>query len=196
MDGYEATRIIRKIDSPAKRTPIVTMTAHAIKGYREKCLKAGMDDYITKPLKKEILLSTVGKWIQEKPGSTAPDNRYQSKPKLRCASKEPEVIDIKKAITEFDNDAAFFMEVFDEFLIHVEKQLHIIRQAIDSNDSETIRKESHSIKGGAANLIAIPLSIAASNLEERCKSGTIDDNKHGFEGVSREFIRLKKFRYK
>ncbi len=80
MDGYEATRVIRAMEAvfrkeaakagpaDAVRTPIVAMTAHVMKDYRDKCLQAGMDDYITKPLKRKNLLAMVEKWINAQPG--------------------------------------------------------------------------------------------------------------------------------
>lgn len=67
MDGFEATRHIRALEKGGRRTPVIALTAHAMKGYREKCLENDMDDYITKPLNRKILLDTVGKWIDMYP---------------------------------------------------------------------------------------------------------------------------------
>ena len=64
MDGYEATKQIRSFDGDKKDIPIVAMTANAMKGDREKCLDAGMNDYITKPVKPENLLAAISKWIK------------------------------------------------------------------------------------------------------------------------------------
>ncbi|MFI5295895.1 MAG: response regulator [Thermodesulfovibrionales bacterium] len=68
MDGFEATRLIRELEAErgGARTPIVALTAHALKGYREKCLKEGMDDYLTKPLNKKALLETLDSWIDRR----------------------------------------------------------------------------------------------------------------------------------
>ncbi len=66
MDGFEATKAIRTSENGKHRTPIIAVTAHAIAGYREKCLENDMDDYITKPLRKKELLDMVGKWVGEK----------------------------------------------------------------------------------------------------------------------------------
>ena len=64
MDGLEATRAIR--EKGFDTIPIVAMTAHAMKGDRDKCLEAGMDDYITKPIKREIVFEVLEKWVLEK----------------------------------------------------------------------------------------------------------------------------------
>ena len=68
MDGFEATRLIRELEAEhgRERTPIVALTAHALKGYREKCLEKGMDDYLTKPLNKKALLETLDGWIDRR----------------------------------------------------------------------------------------------------------------------------------
>ena len=81
MDGFEATQEIRRLEKEQnrERVPIVALTAHALQGYREKCLQHDMDDYITKPLKKKVLLDTVAKWIDPRPvilvADDSPDNR-------------------------------------------------------------------------------------------------------------------------
>jgi signal transduction histidine kinase/DNA-binding response OmpR family regulator len=68
MDGFEATRLIRGLEAERgeERTPIVALTAHALKGYREKCLEKGMDDYLTKPINKKALLETLDRWIDRR----------------------------------------------------------------------------------------------------------------------------------
>ncbi|NRA38662.1 MAG: response regulator, partial [Planctomycetes bacterium] len=74
MDGYDATRAIRKKEVRNNRTPIIAMTANAMKGDRERCLESGMDDYLSKPIKVEDMVAVLLKWLEAdngRPGSSA-----------------------------------------------------------------------------------------------------------------------------
>ena len=200
MDGYAATQEIREIEarnleqSTIQRVPIIAMTAHAIKGYREKCLQMGMDDYIAKPLRRKELLTIAEKW------STAIADCG-----LRIADSKPEVqnpkselgndpIDFARAIEEFEGDGEFLMEVLEGFIGNVTSQIKRIRQAISDGDAEAVRREAHSIKGGAANLTANDLSGIAFELENIGKSGMLEEEGiDALQKLEREFFRLERF---
>ncbi len=66
MDGFEATRMLRTLEMPGRRTPIIALTAHAMKGDRDRCLAAGMDDYLAKPVERGALARTLKRWAQER----------------------------------------------------------------------------------------------------------------------------------
>jgi len=63
MDGYEATMQLRRTEGSARHTPVIAMTAHTMDGDRERCLQAGMDDYITKPMRLQVLADTLRRWL-------------------------------------------------------------------------------------------------------------------------------------
>ncbi len=207
MDGYEATKQIRNLEKPATHAPIIAMTAHAIKEYKERCIEAGMDDYITKPLRRKTLLETVEKWTggiddcrlkieNRENGKGDPEeptaiNHQSSTADNR--SKDVAPMDFEKAVKEFEEDRDFLMEVIEGFLSNVKAQIGIIRQAITDGDAEVVRKESHAIKGGAANLCAGKLSGIAFDLEKIGKSGNLKTAAEALERLEKEFLSLAAF---
>ena len=197
MDGYEATHEIRKLEieksqietekrsthnsttRPLNHLPIIiAMTAHAIEGYKERCLEAGMDDYIAKPLRRKELLTMVDKWT-----GTIEDRQ----------SKGSAPMNFEKAVEEFEGDKEFLMEVLEGFLDNVRAQIETIHHAISNGDAEVVWKEAHSIKGGAANLTADKLSKIAFELEKVGKSSTLEEGGEVLERLQKEFYRLENF---
>ncbi len=200
MNGYEATSAIRALEQKANsltrsvdattktRVPVVAMTAHAKSGDRETCLATGMDDYISKPLRRSDLLALVEKWALPRSAAS-----QQSDPKAESATAcgSCTSMDYDKAVEEFQGDEAFLRKVLLGFFENVDKQAVRIRQAIADDDSETVRREAHAIKGGAANLLAIPLSEAARQLEELGNSAELSSIPAVFEKLLWELNRLR-----
>ena len=189
---------------PLNHVPIIAMTAHAMKGAREKCLRTGMDDYIAKPLSRKKLLAMVEKWSKTIADCGLRNADLKSLPAIASAQarrsgeienpkSEIQVapMDFDKAIEEFEGDEEFLMEVLEGFLDNVRAQIGTIHQAISSGDAEVVRKEAHSIKGGAANLTADELSRIALELENIGKSGLLEGGTEVLERLEREFHRLE-----
>ncbi len=221
MDGYEATRCIREAESsiahkpPAARglphrVPIIAMTAHAIDGYREECLQAGMDDYITKPLWRKDLLRMVEKWLTaggDVPADTlaadvadpGPDTAVVADA-LRAnaavdenysrVNDESPPWDEARALEEFGEDRDFLAEVLSGFLAKVTDQIQVLKEAIDQGDADRIRREAHSIKGGAANLTAHALASVAEQLEDAGRESRLDMAAHLWPQLRDEHRRL------
>jgi len=200
IDGYEATGKIRKLEekyfvsSKSLRVPIIAMTAHAMEGYRERCLKAGMDDYISKPLDRKLLIKTVGKWqhtanqVIDKSPVIPPQPKYRNNDFEIDSNNAP--IDFKKALLEFEGDREFLLEVIVGFIENVKRQLVTIQKALDNGDAEVIRQEAHSIKGGAANLTAENLAKWAYDLELLGNSGNLSEAEAIFVNLEKEFTVL------
>lgn len=234
MDGYEATREIRKLETvrmqiePAdltadqeqrmsivtemqakiQRIPIIAMTAHAVEGYREECLKAGMDDYITKPLKRKNFLNIVEKWtssVTRFDAETSHCGANTSKNKIMLVEREisqhakshqfeKEIpMDFDGALKEFEGDKIVLTEVLKGFMENVSRQIKILRRAIMRQDPERVRMEAHSIKGGAANLRADRLSQIAFELEKIGKSGGLEDGMGVLKRLENELDALRRF---
>ena len=102
-------------------------------------------------------------------------------------------MDFLRAIEEFEGDEEFLLEVLEGFLENVTSQIGIIRQAISEGDAEVVRREAHSIKGGAANLTADDLSAIAFELENIGKSGVLEKAIETLERLEQEFLRLERF---
>lgn len=194
MDGYQATAIMRSLEKDGEKTPIIAMTAYAMKGNREECINAGMDDYITKPLKREVLISTVTRWIQKEGRRMPPSYNFYMRHSLQAEMPVPvQVFDLDQALDEFGQDEAFLSEVFDAFLEVVGKQIPELTRAVKDKNTDVIVSEAHSIKGGAANLTAVQLSAAAAHLEKIGRKGDFERAGEALALLEKNYQALKRF---
>jgi CheY-like chemotaxis protein/HPt (histidine-containing phosphotransfer) domain-containing protein len=202
MDGYQATRTIRQIESEYGQTntenqtkkrlhvPIIAMTAHATKGDKEKCLHAGMDDYLAKPLRRNTLLNTVDKWMNRRIEA----NQISTPSSLQHIDAAKAVpINFERACREFDGDDAFLKDVLTGFFKNAGSQIQEIDRAISDGDAEKVWKEAHSIKGGAANLTAERLCQTALDLETMGKSENLSGCVKALHRLKIEYERLKTY---
>ncbi|HUU39882.1 MAG TPA: response regulator, partial [Desulfatiglandales bacterium] len=198
MDGYNAAKEIRdlegkykkdsnrKIFEGSKRVPIIAMTAHVMKGDREKCLDAGMDDYISKPLRKKALLSMIEKWVTSKQ-----ESEKACELGLSESAEGDTPMNFQIALEEFEGDRDFLKEVLGGFIMNARSQARIINQAILDGNAGVIREEAHAIKGGAANLCADRLSGIALELENIGKSDVLKGGMDLLERLDKELNRLE-----
>ncbi len=193
VDGYEASRAIRQRSrEDSVETPIIAMTAHAMLGDREKCLAAGMNDYITKPLNKVELLHLVTKWAQDCRLSVPADIDVNI-PKLETEDSGKHPIDFEKAVAEFDGMRELVVNLLEEFMQLAAEQVENMRNAIDQKDMETLSREAHTIKGGAANVYAIPVSCAAKKIEESVENQVISVLLQDVDSLEGELLRLREY---
>lgn len=181
MDGFEATSAIQRLEkerfTSEPPVPIIALTAHALKGQEEKCLENGMADFMTKPLKRRQLQRMVSKWLPEQESLGIPSVLPAEADVDEKASEGVAFpIDWPQALEEFLGKQDLLLQVITSFVATVKEQIEKIEAAIKGNDAETVRKEAHSIKGGAANLTAQKLSEVAFELEEIGKSGILDQS--------------------
>jgi CheY-like chemotaxis protein len=164
LDGYAATGEIRGLEGDVRRTPIIAMTAHAMEGDRERCIAAGMDDYVAKPLRADELDAVLRRWV---------------------GSPEAVVMDpaALQALTRAVGDEAIVEEICDLFLAEAGPRLAAMRTAAASGDAEWLRSHAHTLKGSASNVGAALVASVAGELEERCR---VED----LEGVAAVLTRL------
>ncbi len=195
-NGFEATGKIRALENARKsvqRVPIIALTANAMKGDEKKCRDAGMDGYLTKPVRRHQLIETADKWIKTKDDGMQQRNRTENGESITATdTPDAKVMDTVTAVDEF-GDAETVIVVARQLIENIDAQLPIIRKSMDQRDRERIRKEAHAIKGGAATLEAAALSKAAALLENHSPSGTMEELNEQIVDLTDQFQRFKEF---
>ncbi len=167
MDGYTATEEIRKIEAPSKkRTPIVAMTAHALKGDREKCLLAGMDDYISKPISIKALSDALEHWLNE--GEVVSEQAYQSNLMSTPESvTNHSIIDMNRIKDIFGDDSATINEFLRSFVHSTNELLKEVHQSIQDQDTTRAKELFHRLKGSSGNSGITPIYTFSKEAEEK-----------------------------
>ena len=175
MDGYEATAAIRRLPDGRARTPIVAVTANALPGDREKCLDAGMDDYLPKPVKPEQLAESLRRWVPSGVAAATAEAAPHSEPCPAAAFDDVldlSMIEVLRDLQD-DDDPEFVAELIGVFIAELPDHLAALHQALETAAPDDVRAGAHKIRGAAANLGAAPLSELCAELEQRGRDGEL-----------------------
>jgi PAS domain S-box-containing protein len=169
MNGWEATRAIRiKEKTTGAHIPIVAMTAHAMKGDEEKCLEAGMDAYLTKPVHTRDLLAVIDRLVNSGAGDV-------TMPAQTSPAASVEALDLEAALARLDGDRNLFEELAQIFKSECPKIMAEMRRAISEGDVKALEHQAHSLKGSSAHLSASEVSRTAAEIESLARSGKIGE---------------------
>jgi signal transduction histidine kinase/CheY-like chemotaxis protein len=214
MDGYTATRRWRageQSTGDGNHLPIVAMTANAMAGDRQKCIDAGMDDYLAKPVTRAELERCLHRWWQPQanPGPRSPPAiEPLRQPPLPIADiallPQPEMMQQENSLHDQDGGAVIDSDVIDELRLALGSEVEqLINMFLDDTpmliarleaaalapDMDMLREVAHSLKSSSANLGAMALSVAAKRVELGVRSGTLDRPAVAVAMVSSEFAR-------
>ena len=176
MDGLEATRRVRE-RWPTMPVRIVAMTANAMEGDREMCLAAGMDDYVSKPVRPEVLAAALAAAVPAVAAAAAlagSDAATAGSPPGGDMDDGDPVVDRAILVELLENtgdDEAFVAEVVDAYLADAPVQLAAMRETLASGDLATLGRHAHTLKGNSRGVGAVALAEVARRLEEQARNG-------------------------
>jgi PAS domain S-box-containing protein len=182
MDGLECTAAIREREKGMDaHIPIVAMTAHAMKGDRERCLDAGMDAYVSKPVRAGELFDAIENVV---PSS----RRGRGMPEEAGGS---EVIDWDGAVKHFEGDIELLKEIAQMFLEESPILMEKMRDALVRGDSNALERAAHTVKGSVGNFVAKPAFEAARRAEQVGRDGDMNEAEAAYNALKAELERLK-----
>jgi two-component system sensor histidine kinase/response regulator len=191
MNGFEATRAIREKEGDRKHTPIIAMTAHAMKSDRERCLQAGMDDYIAKPIEPQELFETISKWTGSRGQEKGPSPLCVLSASPKTGKEVP--LDIQIALDRLAGDKELLEEMLEEFIHYAPEQLGKLVEDMKRGDAKAVEAGAHSIKGGAGNLSANAIANLALKLELLGGKGDLAGARTLVDNLRNEFKRLEEY---
>jgi two-component system, sensor histidine kinase and response regulator len=189
MDGYQATAEIRRQQRAGKLSqfPIIALTANAIEGDREKCLIAGMDDYLSKPFKADALLRTINTWVDSesvnsKKSPGAETNNETTGTSLNIHTLE----NIRKLAGDADND--FLQRIIELYLNNSKELLNSMEKAWASGELNTIRTTSHTLKSSSHQVGAHVLAELCNEVETEARNQRYDESGQMLARIQQEFV--------
>ncbi|MDY6851148.1 MAG: response regulator, partial [Thermodesulfobacteriota bacterium] len=186
MDGFEATKTIRDAKSAVKNheVPIIALTAHAMKGDREKCIKAGMDDYISKPFEPRQLIEAIEQALAGRvslPHDKASETKTQGE----------EIFDRAGLLDRILGDEELLKEVLEIYLQETPGHIESIKEALKKSDASEVTQHGHKIKGSSGMICAEGMQALGSRVETAGKKDDLTQAASLVEKMEREFAKLK-----
>ncbi|MFC1827979.1 response regulator, partial [Thermodesulfobacteriota bacterium] len=183
MDGLEAATAIRESEKKSgDHVPIIALTAHAMKSDRERCLEAGMDEYISKPISPDALHKAIQTLVYEEPlEASEKDKKDDAVP----------AINKEALLSAFEHDWNFLKEIVDMFISDYPSMITNIQEAVALADGEKLHRAAHAIKGMLRNFQAEAAAQIAMDLEKMGQDGAFEDAARACETLDAELTKLE-----
>jgi CheY-like chemotaxis protein/HPt (histidine-containing phosphotransfer) domain-containing protein len=176
MDGLEATRRIRDVGTGIldPKVPVIALTAHAMQGDREKCLEAGMNGYVSKPISSKALLEVLDKWLPPTKPVRHENDGVPGPISAKTEDKSEETVwDMPGMIDRLMNDEALARKTIKGFVEDIRRQFKALETFIKRGDAQGAERQAHSIMGAAANVGGEALRGAAFHLQNAGRNGDL-----------------------
>jgi len=188
MGGFEAATIIREREkTTGAHIPIVAMTAHALKGDRERCLESGMDAYVSKPIQSRLLFEAITSVVP----TVVPEATGAERPIPEQTRPATEVFNSEGALAMLDGDTELFGELVKLFMTESDDLLEQIHSALEQRDAKRLERAAHSLKGSSAAFCGESTRAVAQKLETIGASGDLSQAGDLFVELQDELVRLK-----
>jgi PAS domain S-box-containing protein len=183
MDGFKATAAIRAREAKnGDHIPIIAMTAHALKGDRERCLAAGMDGYVAKPIQPQEFLRELDSVVEATRLVRTPSNGQ---------SPGSDVVDRAALMNYVDGDTELLHKIISRFRDSGPKLVSTVRDAIEKGDAQALEFSAHTLKGAVGNFFASATRNAALRLEELGRAGNLREAPQALSLLEKEIERLQ-----
>jgi two-component system sensor histidine kinase/response regulator len=192
MDGYITTENIRHLEEKkGGHTLIIAMTAHALKGDREKCLSAGMDDYIAKPIDINMLGLTLDSWLRNTEAKMQSIKHEDTEPAETESKSQTAIVDMDRLHTIFGDDPNAIHEFMKNFILSTIEVLKELKVALKDKDTRAAKELFHRLKGSAGNSGVTAMYEVCKDSEARVLNSDWDAANKAFKEVNELLKRLQ-----